>query len=87
MPLRTSDYDFPLPPELIAQTPAERRDESRLLVVRRDTGTIEHRRFRDLAEMIPPGDALVVNTTRVLRARLLGVRDSGASAEVFLLKP
>jgi S-adenosylmethionine:tRNA ribosyltransferase-isomerase len=84
---RASDFDFPLPPALIAQSPAERRDESRLMVVDRARGTIEHRRFRDLAELVPPGDALVLNTTRVVRARLLGTRDSGAPAEVFLLKP
>jgi S-adenosylmethionine:tRNA ribosyltransferase-isomerase len=84
---RTADYDFPLPADRVAQTPAERRDESRLMVVDRARGTIEHRRFRDLAELIPAGDALVLNTTRVVRARLLGVRDSGARAEVFLLKP
>ncbi|HET9011894.1 MAG TPA: tRNA preQ1(34) S-adenosylmethionine ribosyltransferase-isomerase QueA [Gemmatimonadaceae bacterium] len=83
---RTADFDFELPPHLVAQTPAARRDESRLMVVDRSRGTIEHRRFRDLAEMIPAGDALVLNTTRVLRARLLGQRDSGAPAEVFLLK-
>jgi len=85
--LRTADYDFPLPAERIAHTPAEPRDESRLMVVRRDTGEISHHRFKHLAELIPPGDALVLNTTRVFRARLLGTRDSGAPAEVFLLKP
>jgi S-adenosylmethionine:tRNA ribosyltransferase-isomerase len=83
---RTSDYDFFLPADRIAQTPAERRDASRLMVVDRAAGSIAHRSFRDLAELIPPGDALVLNTTRVLRARLLGTRDSGARAEVFLLK-
>lgn len=84
---RTSDYDFPLPHDRIAQAPAERRDESRLMVVHRDSGRIEHRRFRDLVEYVRPEDALVVNVTRVIRARLLGTRDSGAPAEVFLLKP
>ena len=84
--LRTSDYDFHLPDGRIAQTPAARRDESRLMVVHRDTGAIEHRRFADLATMIPGGDALVLNTTRVFRARLLGTRDSGAAAEIFLLR-
>lgn len=83
---RTSDYDFHLPPERIAQRPAERRDESRLMVVHRASGRIEHRRFRDLVEYVEPGDALVVNVTRVIRARLLGTRDSGAPAEVFLLR-
>jgi S-adenosylmethionine:tRNA ribosyltransferase-isomerase len=84
---RTSDYDFDLPEELIAQAPLAQRDASRLMVVRRDTGDIEHRRFRDLVELVQPGDAFVLNATRVLRARLLGVRDSGAPAEVLLLKP
>jgi S-adenosylmethionine:tRNA ribosyltransferase-isomerase len=84
---RTADYDFELPAERIAQRPADRRDHSRLMVVHRDSGAIEHRTFADLAGLIPPGDALVLNTTRVVRARLLGVRDSGAPAEVFLLKP
>lgn len=84
---RTSDYDFQLPPELIAQAPAVRRDESRLMVVARETGAITHARFGDLVDMIPTGDALVLNATRVIRARLLGTRDSGAPAEVFLLRP
>jgi S-adenosylmethionine:tRNA ribosyltransferase-isomerase len=84
---RTSDYDFELPESLIAQSPLAERDASRLMVVRRDTGEIEHRRFRDLVDLVTPGDALVLNTTRVLRARLLGTRDSGAPAEVLLLKP
>jgi S-adenosylmethionine:tRNA ribosyltransferase-isomerase len=84
--LLTSDYDFVLPSDRIAQAPAARRDESRLMVVDRTTGTIEHRQFRDLASMVPAGDVLVLNTTRVLRARLLGTRDSGARAEVLLLK-
>lgn len=87
MSSRTADYDFHLPPELVAQRPADRRDGSRLMVVHRDTGRLEHRRFRDIVDYIPAGDVLVVNTTRVFRARLLGTRDSGAPAEVLLLKP
>jgi len=83
---RVSDYDFDLPEHLIAQVPIASRDGSRLLVIHRDTGTIEHRRFRDIVELIPAGDALVVNTTKVIRARLLGTRPSGAPAEVLLLK-
>jgi S-adenosylmethionine:tRNA ribosyltransferase-isomerase len=82
----TSHYDFELPQELIAQTPAERRDESRLMIVRRESGSIEHARFRDVASLIPSGDTIVLNTTRVFRARLLGTRDSGAPAEFLLLK-
>jgi len=84
---RTADYDFALPPERIAQVPAPRRDESRLMVVDRASGRIEHARFADLASMVAPGDALALNTTRVLRARLLGTRESGGKGEVFLLKP
>ncbi|NUO63019.1 MAG: tRNA preQ1(34) S-adenosylmethionine ribosyltransferase-isomerase QueA [Gemmatimonadaceae bacterium] len=84
---RTADYDFHLPESLIAQRPTERRDASRLLVVHRESGRIEHRHFRDLIEYVAPGDALVVNATRVMRARLLGTRDSGAPGEVFLLRP
>jgi len=84
----TSDFDFQLPPELIAQQPLAHRDESRLMVVNRTSGIIEHRRFRDLLALIPAGDVLVVNRTRVLRARLLGTRhNSGAPAEILLLKP
>jgi len=83
----TADYEFDLPRDRIAQTPAERRDQSRLMVVDRTTGTIDHRRFADIAELIAPGDVLALNTTRVFRARLIGTRDSGGKAEVFLLKP
>lgn len=85
--LRTSDYDFDLPPERIAQAPAERRDASRLLVVDRATGALSHRVFSDLVEYVPAGDALVLNETRVFPARLLGRRASGAEAEVLLLTP
>lgn len=85
--VRTSDFDFHLPPELIAQRPLARRDESRLMVIDRQSGSISHRRFSDLAELIPAGDVLVVNRTRVVRARLLGTRVSGAPAEIMLLKP
>jgi S-adenosylmethionine:tRNA ribosyltransferase-isomerase len=84
--LRTSDYDFELPAQRIAQVPAERRDESRLMVVDRATGDIAHRRFRELTELVQTGDVLVLNTTRVFRARLLGRRNSGAPAEILLLK-
>ena len=83
---RVNDYDFELPEHLIAQEPVVRRDESRMLVIHRDGGVIEHRQFRDIVEFIPAGDALAVNTTKVIRARLLGTRPSGAPAEVLLLK-
>jgi len=84
---RTSDYDYALPPELIAQAPAARRDASRLMVVDRASGRIAHHTFSELPRWFAPGDVLVVNTTRVLRARLLGTRDSGAPGEVLLLHP
>jgi len=84
--LKTSDYDFALPLDRIAQTPMPRRDESRLMVVDRRAGTIAHHVFRDLPTFLSRGDAIVVNTTRVFKARLLGTRDSGAPAEVLLLK-
>src|SRR5919202_3662627 len=84
---RTADYDFALPADRIAQTPLARRDESRLMVVERRAGRVSHRVFRDVAELMAPGDALVLNTTRVVRARLLGLRPSGAPAEVLLLRP
>ena len=84
---RTSDYDFELPQAQIAQLPLPRRDASRLLTVNRATGEIAHRAFTELPSIIAPGDALVLNTTKVLRARLLGTRDSGAPAEILLLRP
>jgi S-adenosylmethionine:tRNA ribosyltransferase-isomerase len=85
--LRTSDFDFALPADRIAQRPLDRRDASRLLVLERDTGTIHHRRFTSICELLHPGDLLVLNVTRVVRARLLGTRDSGAPAELLLLRP
>ncbi|MGH7669873.1 MAG: tRNA preQ1(34) S-adenosylmethionine ribosyltransferase-isomerase QueA, partial [Gemmatimonadaceae bacterium] len=84
---RTSDFDFALPPDLIASVPVEPRDAARLMVIDRASGTVTHRRFSDLATLMPAGDALVLNRSRVLRARLLGTRPSGAPAEVLLLKP
>ena len=83
----TAAFDYELPADRIARYPAQRRDESRLLVLHRDTGALEHRVFRDIAELIPPGDALVLNETRVFPARLIGRRPSGAEAEVLLLHP
>ncbi len=85
--LPTSAFDYQLPSALIAQYPADQRDESRLLVLDRAAGTIAHRRFRDIVEYIPAGDALVVNETRVFPARLLGRRAGGGEAEILLLRP
>jgi len=84
---RTTDFAYELPPELIAQAPLARRDDSRLMVVDRASGTVAHRAFRDLPGLMQAGDVLVRNTTRVFRARLLGTRNSGAPAEIFLLRP
>lgn len=84
---RTSDYDFDLPPERIAQTPAERREQSRLMVVDRRSGAITDRIFADLAGMPAAGDVLVLNETRVFPARLRGRRAGGGAAEVLLLHP
>ncbi len=85
--MRTADFDYDLPEELIAQTPVEPRDHSRLLVYRRSTGVREHKRFDDIIDYLNPGDALVINETKVIPARLLGVKeDTGVPVEVFLLK-
>ena len=85
--LKTSDYYFDLPKELIAQDPLEDRSASRLLVLDQRTGSIEHKVFRDILQYLTPGDCLVLNDTRVIPARLLGVKeDTGAAVEVLLLK-
>ena len=85
--LRTDDFDYDLPTALIAQHPAEPRDSCRLLVMERSSGQVDHRRFSDLPEYIRPGDLLVVNDTRVLPARLHGVKDeTGGAVEVLLLR-
>ena len=84
--LKTSDFYYELPPELIAQTPLERRDASRLMVLNPEKQSIEHRHFYDLAEYLRPGDCLVMNDSRVLPARLLGKREpTGGAVEVLLL--
>ena len=75
--MKTSDFSYDLPEELIAQTPAQPRDSSRLLVYHRDSGEIEHRVFRDVIDYLNPGDVLVVNQTRVIPARLYGVAFAG----------
>jgi S-adenosylmethionine:tRNA ribosyltransferase-isomerase len=84
--MRTSELDYELPPELIAQRPLERRDESRLLVFDRANGAVEHRRFRDLRSLIAPATLVVVNDTRVLPARLMLERPTGGRTEVLLLE-
>ncbi|MGH7457823.1 MAG: tRNA preQ1(34) S-adenosylmethionine ribosyltransferase-isomerase QueA [Longimicrobiaceae bacterium] len=82
----TSDYDYRLPPERIARYPAGRRDQSRLLHLQRLSGALNHLCFSDLAGLIPPGDALVLNQTRVFPARLSGRKKTGGAAEVLLLR-
>ena len=79
------DFDYELPQELIAQHPMEPRDHSRLMVVDKTTGEIEHKHFYDLLDYLEPGDLLVFNDTRVIPARLFGFKDTGAHVEVFLL--
>ena len=83
--MRTSDYDYHLPERLIAQTPMEPRDHSRLLVVDAATGDFSHRRFYDVGDFLRPGDLLVVNNSRVIPARLRGRRSGGGAVEVLLL--
>jgi S-adenosylmethionine:tRNA ribosyltransferase-isomerase len=84
--MRTELFDYDLPPELIAQSPGPRGD-SRLLVLHRDSGAIEHRMFRDLPEYIVSGDSLVLNVTRVTARRLTAMRESGLPAELLLMRP
>ncbi len=85
--MKTSDFYYELPQELIAQTPLQKRDASRLMVLDRQSGAIEHRVFSDLKEFLRPGDCLVMNDSRVLPARLLGHRlPGGGAAEVLLLQ-
>ncbi len=83
----TSDFDYHLPPERIAQTPIEPRDHARMMVLDRKTGAIEHKHVYDIVDYLRPGDLLVLNDTRVIPARLLGRKETGGQAEVFLLRP
>ena len=81
-----SEFDYYLPKELIAQEPVEPRDSSRLMVIHRKTGEIEHRIFRDIVNYLEEGDLLILNTTKVIPARLLGRKETGAKVEIFLLE-
>jgi S-adenosylmethionine:tRNA ribosyltransferase-isomerase len=85
--MKTSDFDYHLPPELIAQEPSRVRGDSRLLLVDREADGIQDRRFSDLPSLVSRGDLLVVNTTKVRHARFIGTRASGAEAEVLLIHP
>ncbi len=84
--MKTHDFWYDLPEELIAQTPLEQRDASRLCVLHRDSGEVEHKIFSDLLDYLRPGDCLVMNDSRVLPARLLGQRPTGGAVEVLLLR-
>lgn len=84
--LKTHDFYYDLPEELIAQTPLEKRDASRLMTLDRVTGDVEHRHFYDIIDYLNPGDCLVMNDSRVLPARLLGHRPTGGAVEVLLLR-
>ena len=85
--MQLEDFDYYLPEELIAQTPLEKRDSSKLLVLDRKTGSVEHKHFTDIVDFLNPGDTLVLNDTKVLPARLIGTKEeTGAVIEVLLLK-
>jgi len=84
--VKVSDFNYKLPEELIAQTPIEKRDESRLMVLNKKEQTIEHKTFKDIIDYLKPGDVLVRNNTKVLPARLYGKKETGANVEFLLLK-
>jgi len=84
--MKISDFDYNLPPEYIAQTPVEPRDSSRLLVLHRDTGALEHRVFREIGQYLHPRDLLVVNRTRVIPARIYARKPTGGRVEILLLR-
>jgi S-adenosylmethionine:tRNA ribosyltransferase-isomerase len=84
--MKTHDFYYDLPEELIAQTPLEKRDHSRLMVLDRETGKVSHRQFFNVLDYLRPGDCLVMNDSRVLPARLLGHRPTGGAVEVLLLR-
>ena len=84
--MKTHDFWYDLPEELIAQTPLQKRDSSRLLVMDRVSGVVSHRHFYDVLDYLQPGDCLVMNDSRVLPARLLGHRPTGGAVELLLNK-
>ena len=84
--MELSEFNYKLPEELIAQTPIEKRDESRLMILDRNTGKIEHKIFKDIIDYLEPGDCLVRNNTKVIPARLYGKKETGANVEFILLK-
>lgn len=84
--MKVTDFDYNLPEELIAQTPIEKRDTSRLMVLDRNKKSIEHKVFSDIVEYLEEGDCLVINNTKVIPARLYGKKETGANVEFLLLK-
>ena len=84
--MKTSDFDYHLPESSIAQTPAEPRDSSRLLVLHRDTGDLEHKIFHDILDYLKPNDLLVLNRTRVIPARIFAKKETGGQVELLLLR-
>ena len=85
--MKTDDFDFYLPDELIAQIPLKKRDSSRLLVLDKKSGEIEHKHFNEVIDYFNPGDTLVLNDTKVIPARLIGEKeDTGAVIEILMLK-
>ena len=84
--MKVSEFNYELPEELIAQTPIEKRDESRLMVLDREKQTIEHKTFKDIIDYLEPGDCLVRNNTKVIPARIYGKKETGAKVEFLLLK-
>jgi len=84
--MKTSDFDYHLPESSIGQTPAEPRDSSRLLILHRDSGEVEHRIFRDLSLILHPGDLLILNRTRVIPARIFAKKETGGHVELLLLR-
>ena len=83
--MKVSDFNYELPEELIAQTPIEKRDSSRLMVLNKEKQTIEHKVFSDIIEYLNEGDCLVINNTKVIPARLYGKKETGANIEFLLL--
>ena len=84
--MELSEFNYYLPEELIAQTPIKKRDESRLMLLDKKTGEIEHKIFKDIINYLEPGDCIVRNNTKVIPARLYGKKSTGANVEFILLK-
>src|SRR5512140_369812 len=84
--MKTSDFDYDLPESFIAQTPVEPRDSSRLLVLHRSSGTLEHRIFHDIVDYLRPNDVLILNQTRVIPARIFARKPTGGRVELLLLR-